>query len=84
MEFICLSTAPFAVQGVAWVKAKIKTRLDAKDLPYSRNKWKQFGVISREHVIEVFQDDASSGLSDDELGILYNTSLDYEEEEKCE
>ncbi|ETM01624.1 hypothetical protein F442_01914 [Phytophthora nicotianae P10297] len=35
-------------------------------------------------VIEVFQDDASSGLSDDELGILYNTSLDYEEEEKCE
>ncbi|KAK1942776.1 hypothetical protein P3T76_005413 [Phytophthora citrophthora] len=29
-------------QGVAWVKAKIKSRLDAKDLPYSRNKWKQF------------------------------------------
>ncbi|KAK1947061.1 hypothetical protein P3T76_001071 [Phytophthora citrophthora] len=29
-------------QGVAWVKAKVKPRLDAKDLPYSRNKWKQF------------------------------------------
>ncbi|KAK1946575.1 hypothetical protein P3T76_002127 [Phytophthora citrophthora] len=29
-------------QGVAWVKVKIKSRLDAKDLPYSRNQWKTF------------------------------------------
>ncbi|KAG1690664.1 hypothetical protein DVH05_027927 [Phytophthora capsici] len=33
---------------------------------------------------EVLRDDASSVLSDNELGMLYNTSLDYEEEEKYE
>ncbi|ETM46660.1 hypothetical protein L914_08488 [Phytophthora nicotianae] len=31
-----------SVQGVAWVKAKIKQRCEAKGVPYSREKWRQF------------------------------------------
>ncbi|ETP53784.1 hypothetical protein F442_01334 [Phytophthora nicotianae P10297] len=31
-----------SVRGVAWVKAKIKQRCEAKGVPYSREKWRQF------------------------------------------
>ncbi|KAG2920050.1 hypothetical protein PC117_g16622 [Phytophthora cactorum] len=45
------------VQGVAWVKNKIKQRCEAHNVPYSRSKWNQFWNYFQKTWIETFPPD---------------------------
>ncbi|KAG2999249.1 hypothetical protein PC120_g20949 [Phytophthora cactorum] len=46
-----------SVQGVAWVKNKIKQRCGAQNVPYSRSKWNQFWNYFQKTWIETFPPD---------------------------
>ncbi|KAG2815835.1 hypothetical protein PC111_g13404 [Phytophthora cactorum] len=46
-----------SVQGVAWVKNKIKQRCEAQNVPYSRSKWNQFWNYFQKTWIETFPPD---------------------------